>query len=72
MPPAPAPPSCAQVHGRSPAQVVLRWALEHHQSIIPRSSKQWRMQENLAIFDFDLSDSEMQMIDALDGSQPQL
>ena len=43
--------------------------------MIPRSSKQHRMQENLQVFDFDLSDAEMQAIDALDGTlqveQPQ-
>lgn len=42
------------------------------QSIIPRTAKQYRMQENLQVFDFDLTDADMQRIDALDGSQPQL
>ena len=41
------------------------------QSLIPRSSKQHRMQENLQLFNFDLTDAEMQAIDALDGTLQQ-
>ena len=39
--------------------------------MIPRSTKAARQAENLALFDFDLSDEEMQLIDGLDGTQPE-
>eukprot|EP00887_Chlorella_sp_A99_P007825 scaffold20.g7825.t1 len=55
---------------RTPAQVVLRWALQHNQLVVPRTTKLNRMTENLQVFDFDLSDSDMLKIDGLDGTTP--
>eukprot|EP00879_Flechtneria_rotunda_P018463 GHRR01019367.1.p1 GENE.GHRR01019367.1~~GHRR01019367.1.p1 ORF type:complete len:495 (+),score=162.62 GHRR01019367.1:249-1733(+) len=50
------------------AQVVLRWALQRGQVVIPRSSSTVHMQENLQLFDFELSDMEMLAINGLDGT----
>ena len=55
----------AQAHGRTPAQIVLRWGIQRGNAIIPKTSKPERMRENLALFDFALSDDEMQAISDL-------
>ncbi|KAL4451545.1 hypothetical protein ABPG75_007207 [Micractinium tetrahymenae] len=60
----------AAAHKKTPAQVALRWALQHGQAVVPRTTKVNRLEENLALFDFDLSDGEMQLLDSLDGTQP--
>lgn len=56
----------AEAHGKTAAQIVLRWGVQRGTAIIPKTSKPERMQENLAISDFDLSDQEMAAISALD------
>lgn len=56
----------AQAHGKSPAQVMLRWGLQHGRSVIPKSTKPHRIAENLDVFDFELTDDEMTAIDGLD------
>ena len=56
----------AQAHGKSPAQVMLRWGLQHGRSVIPKSTKPERIAENIDVFDFELSADEMAAIDALD------
>ena len=53
-------------HGRSPAQVMLRWHLQQGRSVIPKSTKPQRIAENLDVFDFDLTPDELAAIDALD------
>jgi diketogulonate reductase-like aldo/keto reductase len=53
-------------HGKSPAQVVLRWNLQRGVIAIPKSSSKERQQANLDIFDFELSPEEMQLIRSLD------
>ncbi|MGW3459927.1 aldo/keto reductase, partial [Streptomyces olivaceoviridis] len=53
-------------HGKSPAQVVLRWHLQLGNIVIPKSVTPARMRENLDVFDFTLSDEEMAAIAALD------
>ncbi|KAK9901257.1 hypothetical protein WJX75_002791 [Coccomyxa subellipsoidea] len=53
--------------GGDAAQVVLRWALQHGQAIVPRSSKRERIAANRGL-DFVLTANQMQRIDALDGS----
>ena len=50
---------------KTPAQVVLRWGVQRGNSIIPKSTNPQRMAENLAIFDFELSEQEMDAISAL-------
>ena len=53
-------------HGRSAAQVMLRWHLQQGRSVIPKSVKPARIAENFAVFDFDLGAEDMAAIDALD------
>jgi diketogulonate reductase-like aldo/keto reductase len=56
----------AEAHGKSPAQVMLRWGLQQGRSVIPKSTKPARIAENFAVFDFELTDEELSAIDALD------
>ncbi|MEU9796640.1 aldo/keto reductase [Streptomyces sparsogenes] len=56
----------AAQHGKSPAQVVLRWHLQLGNVVIPKSVTPARIRENLDVFDFTLSDEEMAAIAALD------
>jgi diketogulonate reductase-like aldo/keto reductase len=56
----------AQTHGKTPAQIVLRWHLQNGVSAIPKSFHPARIAENFAIFDFELSTTDMAVIDALD------
>jgi diketogulonate reductase-like aldo/keto reductase len=53
-------------HGKTPAQVVLRWHVERGVSAIPKSVKPHRIAENLDVFDFSLTAEEVAAIDALD------
>jgi diketogulonate reductase-like aldo/keto reductase len=53
-------------HGKTAAQVVLRWCLQNDIIIIPKSTNQGRIQQNAAIFDFELSEDEMVAIDELE------
>jgi 2,5-diketo-D-gluconate reductase B len=52
-------------HGKSAAQVCLRWLTQQGIAVIPRTSKLERLEENLNILDFDLSDAEMKEIAGL-------
>jgi 2,5-diketo-D-gluconate reductase A len=56
----------ARHHARTPAQVVLRWHVERGSIVFPKSSSPQRMEENFEIFDFALSEEEMNRISALD------
>ncbi|MGW5237649.1 aldo/keto reductase [Monashia sp. NPDC004114] len=56
----------AQAHGKSPAQVMLRWGLQHGRSVIPKSTKPARIAENIDVFDFTLTDDELAAIDGLE------
>jgi diketogulonate reductase-like aldo/keto reductase len=56
----------AAKHGKTPAQVVLRWHIEHGFCAIPKSVKPHRIAENIDIFDFQLASNEVAAIDALD------
>jgi len=55
----------ANDHGKTPAQVVLRWEIQLGVLPIPKSSHAGRQKENLGIFDFELSDEEMDKINQL-------
>jgi diketogulonate reductase-like aldo/keto reductase len=52
--------------GRTPAQVLIRWSLQHGFVVLPRSSNPHRIAENAAVFDFVLDESQMTRLDALD------
>lgn len=65
----------AEKYGKSPAQVVLRWDIQHDVVTIPKSATPSRIAENSQIFDFELSADDMAILDALDqekrfGSDP--
>lgn len=65
-------PAVAEVgerHDRTPAQVVLRWHLQHGHVVIPKSVTPARIDENLDVFDFALTEAEMSRIDALDSGE---
>jgi diketogulonate reductase-like aldo/keto reductase len=56
----------AHQHGKSAAQVMLRWHLQEGRSAIPKSTKPARIAENFNVFDFELTSGELAAIDALD------
>lgn len=56
----------ASAHGKSPAQVMLRWHVQEGRSAIPKSVKPARILENFDVFDFDLTADELAAIDGLD------
>ncbi|CAM4213381.1 aldo/keto reductase [Paenibacillus phoenicis] len=67
--------SIAEAHGKTPAQVVLRWHLQNNTIVIPKSVTPSRIEENFNVFDFQLSDAEMEQISGLNlnrrkGSHP--
>lgn len=53
-------------YGKSVAQIVLRWQLQRGIVCIPKSVKKERMEQNIQVFDFELSDGDMELIAALD------
>jgi 2,5-diketo-D-gluconate reductase A len=58
--------SVAQAHGKTPAQVLIRWSIQLGNVVIPRSANPERIKSNLAVFDFELSDDEMTTLNGLD------
>jgi diketogulonate reductase-like aldo/keto reductase len=56
----------AQKYGKTPAQIVLRWHLEHGFSAIPKSFRPERIKENFGAFDFALSNEDVRAVDSLD------
>ena len=56
----------AAAQGKTAAQVLLRWALQHGFITIPKSSDRNRIRENADVFDFELTGPEMERLDALD------
>ena len=59
----------AEAHGKTPAQVILRWHMQEGFSAIPGASNPDYIEENIAIFDFELTDGEMEQMRALDKEQ---
>jgi diketogulonate reductase-like aldo/keto reductase len=56
----------ARSHGKTPAQVAIRWILQHGVTTIPKSVHRERVAENAAVFDFTLTADEMTVLDGLD------
>ena len=59
----------ARRHGKTPAQVILRWHVQSGLIVIPKSVTPERIRENLGLFDFELSENEMRAIDDLDAGK---
>ncbi|MER5540025.1 aldo/keto reductase [Streptomyces mirabilis] len=62
----PAVAAIAEAHGKSPAQVLLRWGIQQSRSVIPKSTKRHRIAENIDVFDFALTEDELKALDALE------
>jgi 2,5-diketo-D-gluconate reductase A len=62
----PAIVAIAQTHGKTPAQVMLRWGIQEERSVIPKSITPTRIAENFDVFDFELTVDELTAITALD------
>lgn len=56
----------AERYGRTAAQLVLRWNIQRNVVVIPKSVRRERMEENFSVFDFTISDADMEAIAALD------
>jgi 2,5-diketo-D-gluconate reductase A len=59
----------AQAHGKSPAQVVLRWHVQIGNIVFPKSSTAERIRENYEIFDFELGDDEVEKINGMERAE---
>jgi 2,5-diketo-D-gluconate reductase A len=58
----------AQKHGRSPAQIIVRWHLDSGLVVIPKSVTPARIRENFSVFDFQLDAGDMRSIESLDSA----
>jgi diketogulonate reductase-like aldo/keto reductase len=56
----------AEKHGKTPAQVSLRWLLQHGTVVIPKSSSESHLRENMDIFDWGLLKNDMEKIDKIE------
>nr|XP_034834109.1 aldo-keto reductase family 1 member C15-like isoform X1 [Maniola hyperantus] len=59
----------AKAHSRTPAQVLLRFLLQHGVACIPKSTSPSRIKENISLWDFELTKNEMQELAALDRAE---
>ena len=57
-------------HGKTPAQVALRFLIQNDISIVPKSANIDRIKQNIDVFDFSLSDDEMAALATLDTAEP--
>ena len=65
----PAVKEVAARHGKSNAQILLRWGVQRGTCVVPKTTRVERLRENIEIFDFELSDDEMSAITALDRNR---
>lgn len=56
----------ANKYGKTPAQILVRWGLQHNFVILPKSTKLERIIENANVFDFEIKKSDMETLDGLD------
>ena len=56
----------ASARGRTSAQVILRWHIQRGDIVFPKSMRRERMEENIALFDFELTSDEVAAVDGLD------
>lgn len=59
----------AEAHGKTPAQVVLRWHIQNKVIVFPKTTSPARMEENLDVFDFELTQDEMAALISLDEEE---
>ncbi|WP_182084127.1 aldo/keto reductase [Aureimonas sp. ME7] len=59
----------AQKHGKTPAQVIIRWHVDNGLVVIPKSVTPSRIRENIAVFDFRLDEEDLSAIAALDSAE---
>jgi diketogulonate reductase-like aldo/keto reductase len=57
----------AEEHGRTPSQVLLRWAIQQGVAVLPRSARPKRVRENGQVFDFDLDEGGMERLSDMDS-----
>lgn len=62
----------AQKHEKTVAQIILRWDIQQGVAVIPKSVHRNRMEENIAVWDFDLDEEDMEQIRALDKNCPSM
>jgi methylglyoxal/glyoxal reductase len=55
----------AKEHNKTPAQVLIRWSLQHGLVVIPKSIREDRIRENSQVFDFHLAPEDMRLLDSL-------
>jgi 2,5-diketo-D-gluconate reductase A len=60
----------AEAAGKTPAQVVLRWHIQRGDIVFPKSVTPQRIKENFALFDFELSDADIDALSGLDKGEP--
>ncbi len=60
----------AKAHGKTPAQIMIRWAIDRGTVPIPKSVTPERISENIAVFDFELTPDDMSRIATLDPASP--
>lgn len=59
----------SEKYGKSPAQVILRWHIQEGNIVFPRSTSRAHLADNLNIFDFSLTEEEMEAVRALDANE---
>ena len=57
--------SLAEKYSKTPAQLMIRWGIQHGLVVIPKSTREERIRENGQVFDFDISDDDMRTLDSL-------
>jgi len=62
--------SLADAYGKTPAQIVLRWAVERDAVVIPKSSSPEHVRENADLFDWEFDETDRDRLDAVDRDQP--
>jgi len=58
----------AEKHNKTPAQVLIRWAIQRETVVIPKSVRRTRLEENFDVWNFELDDDEMKLINGIDSN----